>query len=133
MQSPARYGDAAVPQRQLRIHTSHPGLQTFVLAEIVPKSWVLDSFRLRAVGRPLGVGLHLAANTRLRWPSIPVHRLRARLFSRLVDLAWYGAVLALPWLSVLESVEAGLDALRLPRAEMRRAMPRPQEYGTVRG
>jgi len=68
-------------------------------ASIVPKSWVLDLFRrsrlLRAVEHPIGAGLHLAANLRLRWPSMPVHSMRGRLVGRLVDLAWYGGVLAL--------------------------------------
>src|SRR5208283_278477 len=68
-------------------------------ASIVPRSWVLDLFRrsrlLRAVEHPIGVGLHLAANLRLRWPSMPVHSMRGRLVGRLVDLAWYGGVLAL--------------------------------------
>ncbi len=68
-------------------------------ASIIPKSWVLDLFRrsrlLLAVERPIGIGLHLAANVRPRWPSMPVHPPRGRLFNRLVDLAWYGAVLAL--------------------------------------
>ena len=68
-------------------------------AASVPRSWVLNLFRrsnlLRLVGRPLGTGLHVAANARLQLPSLPVHLRRGPLLRRLADVAWYGLVLAL--------------------------------------
>ena len=60
----------------------------------LPSSWVLDLFRrsklLRLMGRPIGTGLHMAANTR-RLPFVPAHRRGGPLFRRLARLAWYGA------------------------------------------
>jgi len=84
-------------------------------AAIIPKSWVLDVFRrsrlLLAVERPIGIGLHLAANARPRWPSMPVRSPRGRLFSRLVDLVWYGAALALLGYCVRSLVRFALPVL----------------------
>ena len=67
-------------------------------AQLVPRSWVLDLFRrtrlVTAVAGPIGTMMQTAARARLSLPSF-FRALDSRILSsRLLDLAWFGLVLA---------------------------------------
>jgi len=69
-----------------------------IAAQVVPSSWVLDLFRrtrlVTAVVEPIGTVMQAAARARL---SLPLHMLALdgrTPASRILDLAWFGLVLA---------------------------------------
>jgi len=67
-------------------------------AQVVPRSWVLELFRRaklpRLVGEPIMTGIQIAVRARLALPSVG-RRLRRWSPSRgIVDVAWFGFILA---------------------------------------
>jgi len=66
-------------------------------AQIVPKSAVLDLFRrsrlLKRLGEPIGTRLQKAARARIALPR-QFHQASRKLPRRVVDVAWYGLLLA---------------------------------------
>ncbi|MGD0023196.1 MAG: ABC transporter permease subunit [Xanthobacteraceae bacterium] len=69
-----------------------------IAAQVVPRSWVLDLFRrtrlVTAVVEPIGTVMQAAARARL---SLPLHMLALdgrTPASRILDLAWFGLILA---------------------------------------
>jgi NitT/TauT family transport system permease protein len=84
-------------------------------AAVVPRSWVMDLFRrtdaLRTALASLGSLAQLAARARLSPRSGGGAFNRSVLFSRLLDVLWYGLVLACV-------VYLGLELMRFARAEL---------------
>lgn len=67
-------------------------------AQVVPRSWVLELFRraklLRLVGEPVRTGIQIAVRARLALPSGARRRRRRSPSRGIVDVAWYGLILA---------------------------------------
>ena len=66
-------------------------------SQMVPKSAVLDLFRrsrlLKRLGEPIGTGLQRAARARIALPR-RFHQASVKLPQRIVDVVWYGVLLA---------------------------------------
>ena len=66
-------------------------------SQMVPKSAVLDLFRrsrlLKRLGEPIGTGLQRAARARIALPR-RFHQASGKLPQRIVDVVWYGVLLA---------------------------------------
>jgi NitT/TauT family transport system permease protein len=65
-------------------------------AAVVPRSWIADFFQrtnvLRTFAGSIGAATHAAARARLS--TRPFNRLHGQIPARLIDVAWYGLVLA---------------------------------------